>query len=156
MIGADGIDVDYEETWLADLTATKPTSILSGAYLSTPSYQKYAAILNEITTDAKAATDQATGKTIQLSTAAPAVGAAPVDDAKCGTSGNCWWLSNLKGIAYMALNGNDTQVNTQKAFDYMDHIGLMTYDMDTDVTSGWAPDNADGYSSRDGMSGGSA
>ena len=146
-MGVAGIDVDYEETWLGDLDATiwpapgaqsdynfasLPTN---QSYYSARSFEKYAGIF-KVLQDARVG-GQGNDK-LALSMATVPVATAEIDD-KDGAEGNNWFLGNLKGLAYMAEKyaANKSAIDTE--FAAMDHIGVMTYDADTNKVSSYCP-----------------
>lgn len=116
-LGAAGIDLDYEEDWHADYYKYG-----TGPYTLPQTVYKYAAIATDILINIKAI---APG--LQLSTAAPAVGA----------WNHNWWGGNLLGIIYSSWAWYpDT-------FTYIASTGginVMTYDLSDDTEYSECPE----------------
>jgi hypothetical protein len=123
-LGADGVDLDYAETWYADATrigAGNP----QGSYLLSTAAEKFGAILTQLKLAAKQ-------QDLRVSITAPAPSTATIVSVK---SYKQWWGGNLKGLyyctVYKCVANKRSRLNNlyQDVFKDLDHIGIMTYDL---------------------------
>ena len=108
-LGAQGIDIDYEEDWHADLHKDGP-----GPWTLPQTVYKFSAILKDVALNAAAR-----APALMLSTAAGAAGA----------WGGNWWGGNLKGLVLQAATYYPDLIAHVAATG---GINVMTYDLSDD------------------------
>ncbi|TXI93108.1 MAG: hypothetical protein E6Q33_04575 [Neisseriales bacterium] len=140
-VGASGVDLDYEETYYADLSHVASPYNTTGSYSIKFGSQKFASILYNLEQDAKASG-------LGVSIAAVPVGSVNID-ADNGTNGQLNWGGNLKGIYYQLESTSDVPTPSglpaaATLFSNLSLIGVMTYDLDTTIMSGYCPYVFDG------------
>lgn len=136
-IGADGVDLDYEETYFADFSSIPSPYTQTGSLSMKYTAQKFASILYNLEHYASAAG-------LKVSIAAVPVGVTNID-APNGSLGQQLWGGNLKGLYYQTSNPNDVPTpagiedSGADLLGKLDFIGVMTYDLDTTTTSSYCP-----------------
>jgi hypothetical protein len=117
-LGVDGVDVDYEEMWMADYTKTGPDG---GPWQNFQAVYKLAAIYKDVQLSIDAIAPH-----LAMSTAASAAGA---------WSGN-WWGGNLKGVSLQI-----GRLYPDLATRILSNV--MTYDLSDNEASYECPDPSD-------------
>jgi len=108
-LGANGLDIDYEEFWHADYLKAG-----SGPWTLDQTVYKYSAIMQDVIINIKAIYPK-----LKLSTAAGAVGA---------WSGN-WWGGNMKGVWLETYQWYPSIINFMATGANAGGINVMTYDL---------------------------
>lgn len=127
-LGADGIDLDYEEFWHADAfkTVAPSGSPKDGPFLIHQTVFKYAAIAKDLMINIEARAPH-----LKLSTAAGAVSA--------WTSK--WWGGNLKGLLTELKASYPSVVDFMTTGANAGGINVMTYDLSDDQSHNECPTN---------------
>jgi len=125
-LGADGIDLDYEEFWHGDYFKTGDNP--QGPWTLPQTTYKYSAIAYDLMINIKAIQPS-----LKLSTAAGAVGA---------WSSN-WWGGNLKGLWYNVKQWYPDLIDFMGSSPNAGGINVMTYDLSDNPEFHECPDESD-------------
>lgn len=117
-LGAAGVDIDYEEFWMADYTKTG-----NGPWQLDQIVYKYTAIMKDVMINIATIAPK-----MKISTAASAVGA----------WGGNWWGGNLKGVW---LQVNQKYPSVIKALTDSQGLNVMTYDLSSNPTFHECPED---------------